>query len=71
MTFLQPISEHFQILEQLFTYSLICLCRIDGNTVNVMHYENLPMQYTEILSPVKIENFIGFLKIFFLFLLKT
>ena len=33
----------------------------------MLHYENLPMQYTEIFfSPVKIENFIGFLKIFFL-----
>ena len=35
------------------------------------HYENLPMQYTEIFSAVKIENFFGFFKIFFLFLLKT
>ena len=27
------------------------------NTCN--HYENLPMQYTEIFSPVKIQNFYG------------
>ena len=37
----------------------------------ISHYENLPMQYTDFLSGVKIENFIGFLKIFFLCLLKT
>ena len=35
------------------------------------HYENLPMQYTEIFSPVKIENFVRKILIFFLFLLKT
>ena len=42
---------------------------MDGEYIN--HYENLPMQYIENFSPVKIENFIGFLKIFFLFSLKT
>ena len=36
-----------------------------------IHYENLPMQYTEIFSPVKIENFVRKSLIFFLFLLKT
>ena len=36
-----------------------------------MHYENLPMQYTEIFSPVKTENFMRKNLIFFLFLLKT
>ena len=35
------------------------------------HYENLPMQYTEIFSVVKIENFVGKILIFFLFLFKT
>ena len=35
------------------------------------HYENLPMQYTEIFLAVKIENFIRKMLIFFLFLLKT
>ena len=31
------------------------------------HYENLPMQYTEIFFlPVKVENFIGFFLIIFL-----
>ena len=30
-----------------------------------------PCNIQRIFSPVKIENFIGFLKIFFLFLLKT
>ena len=34
--------------------------------VNIYHYENLPMQYTEIFSAVKIENFIGTFLIFFL-----
>ena len=37
----------------------------------VGHYENLPMQYTEIFSAVKIENVIRKMLIFFLFLLKT
>ena len=37
----------------------------------VMHYENLPMQYIETFLPVKIENFIKKISIFFLFLLKT
>ena len=35
------------------------------------HYENLPMQYTEIFSTSKIANFIRKMLIFFLFLLKT
>ena len=36
------------------------------------HYENMPMQYTEIFfSAVKIKNFIRKMLIFFLFLLKT
>ena len=35
------------------------------------HYENMPMQNTEIFSHVKNENFSGFFFIFFLFLLKT
>ena len=33
----------------------------------IYHYENLPMQYTEIFSPVKIENFQW--KIFDIFLI--
>ena len=37
----------------------------------LLHYENLPVQYTEIFSPVKIENFIRKILIFFLFLLNT
>ena len=36
-----------------------------------IHYENMSMQYTEIFSPVKVENFIRKSLIFFLFLLKT
>ena len=36
-----------------------------------MHYENLPMQYTEIFSAVKIENFIGKLLMLLIFSLKT
>ena len=35
------------------------------------HYEDLPMQYTEIFSAVKIENFVGNFFIFFLFLLQN
>ena len=37
------------------------------------HYENLPMQYTEIFSAIKIENFTRKKKrkIFLIFLLKT
>ena len=35
--------------------------------VQFSHYENLPMQYTEIFSPVKIENFQW--KIFDIFLI--
>ena len=33
--------------------------QIDNNAeiISQAHYENLPMQYTEIFSPVKIENF--------------
>ena len=33
------------------------------------HYENMPMQYTEIFETVKLENFLY--KIFDFFLLKT
>ena len=35
------------------------------------HYENLPMQYTQIFLALKIENFQVKILIFFLFLLKT
>ena len=35
------------------------------------HYENMPMQYIEIFSVAKIENFIRKFLILFLFLLKT
>ena len=35
------------------------------------HYENLPMQYTEIFSGVKFEDFIEKILILLLFLLKT
>ena len=35
------------------------------------YYENLPMQYTEIFSAVKLEKIIKKKMIFFLFLLKT
>ena len=36
-----------------------------------IYYEIMPMQYTEIFSAVRIENFVGIFVIFFLFLLKT
>ena len=36
-----------------------------------VHYGNMPMQYTDFFSSVKIENIIGKFLIFFLFLLKT
>ena len=36
-----------------------------------IHYENLPMQHTEIFCSLKIENFQLKKLIFFLFLLKT
>ena len=51
----------------------VCLFQfnVSNKTFSHVHYENLPMQCTEIFSPIKIENFIGFLKIVFLFLLKT
>ena len=44
---------------------------VAGQVFEAGHYENLPMQYTEIFSGVKIENFVGKFLIFFLFLLKT
>ena len=39
----------------------------------VIHYENLPTRYTctKIFSVARIENFIGKILIFFLFLLET
>ena len=37
----------------------------------VSHHENLPMKYTENLSAVKTENFIGKILIFLISLLKT
>ena len=49
----------------------LCVTFFCGLHALVNRYENLPMQYTEIFSAVKIENFVGFFKIFFLFLLKT
>ena len=45
---------------------------VDSNQVSwLKHYENMPMQYIEIFSSVKIENFIGKCLIFSIFLLKT
>ena len=38
---------------------------------NVRHYENFPMQNTEIYSAIKIENFTRKILIFLLFLLKA
>ena len=35
--------------------------------IRMYHYENLPMQYTESVSPVKIENVVRKILIFFLF----
>ena len=35
------------------------------------HYENMPMQYTETFSAVKIGNFFGKILIFLIFMLKT
>ena len=57
--------EIFAIYDQVHNVKIFRVC----NTGN--HYENLPMQYTEIFSPVKIENFVRKFLIFFLFLLKT
>ena len=45
--------------------------KILNNNVLETHYENLPMQYMDIFSPVKIEHLIRKFLIFFLFLLKT
>ena len=36
---------------------------------NTFRYENLPMQYTEVISAVKIENFIGTVGILLIFLI--
>ena len=36
-----------------------------------IHYKNLPIQYTEIFSVVKIENFVGKNMIFLIYLFKT
>ena len=38
---------------------------------NSTHYENLPMQYTEIFCAVKIEIFVENFLIFLIFVLKT
>ena len=36
-----------------------------------IHYENLPIQYTEIFSVVKIKNFVGKIMIFLIYLFIT
>ena len=41
------------------------------NIVHKVHYENLPMQYTDFSDQYKLKIFIKFFLIFFLFLLKT
>ena len=45
-------------------------CEPDPDLVTV-HNKNLPMQYTENFSALKIENFVGEISIFLKFLLKT
>ena len=66
----------YEIILENYTWYIRCFSfRIKIKYKNYlcrsMHYENLPMQYTEIFSVVKIENFIRKMLIFFLFLLKT
>ena len=58
------MSSHAETLTELLgNYPLSC----NPN----YHYENTPMQYTEIVLDVKMKIFTGKILIFFLFLLKT
>ena len=43
------------------------LYNVQIQSIRLFHYENMPMQYIEIVLSVKIEKFIGNFFIFFLF----
>ena len=64
---------HEIILQILLSLSLMLKERLQnlGRHIVENHYENLPMQYTEIFKAIKNENFQQENLIFFLFLLKT
>ena len=68
------ILEHDIFLLDIKTLVKISvLTRNNGAVVaqNVFHYENMPMQYTEIFIVVKIKIFSKKILIVFLFLFKT
>ena len=56
----------------VFSHQVAHFFVLSSSSANLKHYQNLPMQYIVVVfSAVKIENFIGEILIFLIYLLKT
>ena len=68
-----PQNWNFSSLQPSYLTAQSVLSDLDRNLEDMFpcHNENLSMQYTEIFSALKTENFMRKILIFFLFLLKT
>ena len=66
------VSHYFRVLHGLlYLLEDIPVSASSRNSFYIYHYETLSMQYTDIFSAVKIENFIRKNLIFLLLLLRT
>ena len=69
--------QFFSVIEnsQNKKYNMVAVHKLRCVFVNIglvfLHYENLPLQYMEIFSKAKHENFIGKFLLFLIFFLKT